>query len=138
MGQEETLGGYIRRLLTERGMSMREASMQAGLAPETISQILRRGVTTRPRADTLLAIAEALAGDYARMLELAGYMQEGAEDTLRDAVLQRKIARLAQVLAGLPLELKYRMADEIIIQAEAARAVYEAAMQYHDERQGDG
>lgn len=137
METSESLGGYIRRLLEERGMSMREASMQAGLAPETISQILRRGQRTKPRADTLLAIAEAVGGDYARMLALAGYLQEGAEDVLRDAVLRRKIERLAQVLAGLPLELKYRMADEIIIQAEAARAVYEAAAQYHDEHQGE-
>jgi len=133
MEKRETLGGYIRRLLDERGLSMREASMDAGLAPETISKILRRGQRTKPRADTLLAIAETIGGDYARMLELAGYMQDGAEEVLRDAVLQRKIQRLTRVLAGLPLELKYRMADEILIQVEAARAVYEAAASYHAE-----
>jgi len=125
----QTLGEYIGDLCEERGLSMRAASMRAGLAPETVSKILRRGPTTRPRADTLLAIAEAIGGDYARMLELAGYMQDGAEAVLRDAVLRRKIERLAQVFDALPLEMRYRMADEMIIQAEAVRAMYEAAVE---------
>lgn len=132
MNGGETLGGYIRRLLDDRGMSMREASMRAELAPETISKILRRGKATRPRADTLLAIAESLGGDYARMLDLAGYLQDGSEETLRDAVLRRKIQRLAQILDALPLEMQYRLADEIVIQAEAVRAMYEAIQDQHE------
>jgi transcriptional regulator with XRE-family HTH domain len=70
------LGDYIATLLEQRHLSMREASMRADLAPETISQLLRRGPSSKPRPETLLMIAEALDGDYVHMLRLAGHLPE--------------------------------------------------------------
>ena len=48
--------------------------MKSGLAPETISQILRRGKTNTPRPDTLRMLADALGGSFEYMMQLAGHL----------------------------------------------------------------
>lgn len=65
--------------------------MKAGLAPETISQIVRRGKTSTPRPDTLQLIADALGGSYRRMMVLAGYLEDvegfnGLDPDIKDVV----------------------------------------------------
>jgi transcriptional regulator with XRE-family HTH domain len=100
MGQRERmptnhtpLSEYILELLKNQNMSMREGSMKAGLAPETISQIIRRGKTSTPRPDTLQMLADALGGSYQRMMILAGYLEDqpgfdGLDPELKDVVYQ--------------------------------------------------
>ena len=87
------LSQYILELLKNQNLSMREASMKAGLAPETISQIIRRGKTSTPRPDTLRLIASALGGSYQKMMILAGHMEEppgfnGIKPEIREVVYE--------------------------------------------------
>ena len=68
------LGRYILKRLKQKNLSMRQASLDAGLAPETVSQVIRRGRTSTPRPDTLRLIADAIDGDYHQMMVLANYV----------------------------------------------------------------
>jgi lambda repressor-like predicted transcriptional regulator len=68
------LGRYILKCLKRKNLSMRQASLDAGLAPETVSQVIRRGKTSTPRPDTLRLIADAIDGNYHQMMVLANYV----------------------------------------------------------------
>lgn len=99
MTRTSPLGEYILTLLEDQNLSMREASMRAGLAPETVSQIIRRGKSSTPRPDTLKLIASALGGNYQYMMILAGHLSPAPaaldqETRARLEELARKLALL--------------------------------------------
>ena len=97
MDNQSPLGQYILELCQRQNLSLREASVKSNLAPETISQILRRGRSTKPRSDTLNAIADALGGDFTQMMRLAGHLPPApTESRLREA------EEVTQVLASIP------------------------------------
>ncbi len=68
------LGRYILNLCESNRLTMRKASMKAGLAPETISKILRSGDRQTPRPETLRLIADNLGGSYDEMMRMAGHL----------------------------------------------------------------
>jgi transcriptional regulator with XRE-family HTH domain len=107
---------------------MRQASMKAGLAPETISLILRRGPESHPRPDTLMAIAEALGGNLTYMMRLAGHLPPSPAEA-EDAELRRKVNHIIEIFEGLPHDLQLKMADQIIVQAEATKVAFAAGKQ---------
>jgi hypothetical protein len=71
--QMTPLAQYLVKLCAERNLSWRAASMRAGLSPEAISLIVRRGHKARP--ESLRKFAEGVGGDYLRMMELAGHLK---------------------------------------------------------------
>ena len=66
------IADYIMNLCRQQHLSMREASIKAGLSTETVGVIVRRG--NPPRPDTLRAIARALGGDYDHMMRISGHL----------------------------------------------------------------
>lgn len=125
MGKPYPLGDYIAGLCEQRNLSMRQASMQAGLAPETISLIIRRGPDSHPRPDTLMAIAEALGGNLTHMMTLAGHLPPSPAE-IEDMELRRKVNQIIEIMEELPHDLQLKMADQIVIQAEATKVAFAA------------
>jgi transcriptional regulator with XRE-family HTH domain len=75
MKKATTLGEYVLEMLSRHpDLSMRSASMKAGLNPNAVHQIAS-GERPHPRHDTLKAIADTLGTehDYYEMCQLAGY-----------------------------------------------------------------
>ena len=75
MNKPTELSNYVLEMLGRHpDLSMRSASIQAGLNPNSIQQIVN-GQRPHPRHDTLKAIADALGTehDYYEMCRLAGY-----------------------------------------------------------------
>ncbi len=64
-------GAFIRPLLTDRGLTMRRACLQAGMNQSTLAHYLR-GIRA-PTRDSLLLLAETLDIDANEMLAAAGY-----------------------------------------------------------------
>lgn len=120
------LGEYLLKLCRQRNLSMREASVRAGLGTETIGTIVRRGNSTKPRPDTLWQIATAIGGDFERMMVLAGHMPAPASVDAQRINLRRKVDRIAELLSTLPPNLQDRLADALIVQVEASKAAFEA------------
>lgn len=96
MAEPTPLGKYIKDLCKRQGKSMRAASIAAGLGSETIGQIVRRRNTTRPRPETLQAIAWELDGSYRHMMYLAGHEDKPEEEVLIEA------AEIAELISSLP------------------------------------
>lgn len=115
MGELTELGRYVLDLINEQNLSLREASMKAGLAPETISQMLRRGKTSTPRPDTLRMIADALGGDYRRMMELAGHLPSGPITPLVDVP---QLRNFAERVSKLPPERQRRIMEAALLLLE--------------------
>jgi transcriptional regulator with XRE-family HTH domain len=113
------LGQYIVQLCQKQNLSMREASSRSGLAPETISKILRRGESTRPRPQTLQAMADGLGGDFEHLMVLAGHLPAIAEG--QDPEIERKARQLQalwrEVRATAPEALE-RLMSLAVLQAE--------------------
>ena len=65
---ETPLGNEIRRLLDEKGMSVKELSDKAGLSADGVRNLLI-GKATSPRATTLQAIADALGVPGTRLMQ---------------------------------------------------------------------
>lgn len=96
MAEPTPLGKYILDLCERQGISMRAASVRAGLGTETIGQIVRRRKRTRPRPETLQAIARALGGSYRRMMYLAGHEEQADDAVLIEA------QEIAELISSLP------------------------------------
>jgi hypothetical protein len=70
-----TIADYIKEILDRHpGLSMRKASLQAGLNENEVQQIIK-GDRPTPRPDTLKAITDTWGtlGDYIELMRLAGY-----------------------------------------------------------------
>jgi transcriptional regulator with XRE-family HTH domain len=119
---------YLTALVKESDLSMREASLKCGLAPETISVILRRIRYGVPRPETLRAIAEGLGGDYETMMILAGHLESPAIDLDHDEDLRRDLLRLAMLWArvkNVAPELLPQLTDQAADQAQLILAMAE-------------
>lgn len=103
MGDDYTeLGQYIMALCTAQNLSLRQASMRAGLDPTTIARILQRDGQNIPRADTLAKIAGALNGDFYHMMGLAGHLPPvGEQETIEGVELYAKFQRLQHLVREL-------------------------------------
>lgn len=123
------LAEYILDLLEKQNMSMREGSMRAGLAPETISQVIRRGRTNTPRPDTLRLIATALGGSYRKMMVLAGHLEPqpgiGGMDPEIQEIVEELIDRWDSIARRDPSGESLRQLLTIVTTQAAA---FEAAM----------
>jgi len=109
---------------------LREASMKAGLAPETLSKILRRGASSTPRPDTIQQIADALGGDYIEMMRLAGHLETPEVEALRPTETWRKLGEIGEMLSDLPSDLQGELLNSLVVQTQAARTLYEAGIKY--------
>lgn len=92
---EYPFGDYILELCRSQNLSLRDASMRAELAPETISQMLRRRGTPRP--DSLRLIADNLGGSYQHMMVLAGHLSAPPSDNDVDPILRAKANELIAI-----------------------------------------
>jgi transcriptional regulator with XRE-family HTH domain len=133
------LGQYIVDLLNRHNLSMREASIRADLSPETVSQIVRRGRTTRPRPETLYQLAHALGGDFYHMLELAGHVPPHSDSRdipihIRAAV--DEIVHIWRKLGDLDPEAQRQLMNIAIIQAEAFLATTQRRTEKEAENTG--
>lgn len=69
----ETLEEALKRLCAERGWSWRQASFRAGLNPDYLSNLFKKG-HGRPKADTLRALAWAFGKDKEERDSIYGYL----------------------------------------------------------------
>ena len=95
VGDTSRLGEYILGLLDKHNLSMREASIRAGLSPAAVNMIVRRGKLTQPRPDTLQALASVLDGDFRYMMQLAGHLPSRNDD--RNSRLQYRVDEIAAI-----------------------------------------
>lgn len=97
----EGLEAYLSDLVKRSGLSLREASIKCGLAPETLSVILRRIRYGVPRPETLRSVADGLGGDYQTMMILAGHLEAPTLDLEldNDQDLRHDLLRLAMLWA---------------------------------------
>jgi len=129
-GQPMTQSNLAQWLIEEcekRNLSWAEASRNAGVSPNTISQIVN-GV--KPGQKRLSALAEYFGASPERVFRMAGLLPDRATTDAQRAELRRKVEHIAELLADLPPDLQDRLADAIIVQAEASKAVFEAAERY--------
>jgi transcriptional regulator with XRE-family HTH domain len=118
---EPQLIDWINDQLGRTNLSQSEASRRAGLGPNAISEIIN-GRT--PGLKVCIALGEFFGVSVEYVLRLAGHLPP------RQAVpseLRRKVDRIAELLTTLPPDLQDRLADALIIQAEASKAAFVAA-----------
>jgi repressor LexA len=75
------LGQYIEEWLTEHDKSQGWLAYKTGLTPAAISRIINQ--PRKPKAETLLALAEAMRVDSAVLFEMAGYAVRNLPEMLR-------------------------------------------------------
>lgn len=95
------LGQYIVALVGAQNMSLRQASIKAGLEGTTIAKILQRDGRVIPTPQTLDRIARGLNGDFLHMMRLAGHLPPEASqdtDTIDDPELYAKFQRLHDLI----------------------------------------
>lgn len=122
----DTLGQYILDLCDKQNLSMRQASIRAGLSEDTIGVIVRRD--TRPRPETLKAISEGIDGDFQLMMILAGHIEPPSLQGFdREVVaLGRQLQEEWQRLIKADPEHAVEIMRSTIIQAQALRVALEA------------
>lgn len=130
------LGAYLVDSCERHNLSMREASLRAGLSDATISVIVRRGDDTTPRPETLQTLARTLDGDFQHMMRLAGHLPPAPQRAIDDERLQAKLQRLTEVLSRLPPDLQARIMEQAILLAEVVDAAYRRSAR--DEGEPDG
>ena len=133
MTETSELGAYILELCDKNNMSMREASMESGLSPETIGVIVRRGKTTKPRPDTLRQIASGLGGSYEYMMQLAGHWPKpdnGVDPRLQDTA--NRLIEVWEVLLKLDPQAAENLLRIAVMQAEMVKAAVQANAKRHE------
>lgn len=111
MEKATTLGEYVLEMLSRHpDLSMRSASIKAGLNPNAVHQIAS-GERPHPRYDTLKAIADTLGTehDYYEMCRLAGY-----PTPIPPGVDNREEVKLLTLFRTLPEEEKEQLLQTII------------------------
>jgi len=126
MSQEE-LAAWLMARCEELNLSWAEASRRAGVSPNAISEIVNG---TPAGVKRLSALAEYFGASPERVFRMAGLLPDRATTDAQRAELRRKVEHIAELLADLPPDLQDRLADAIIVQAEASKAVFEAAERY--------
>jgi transcriptional regulator with XRE-family HTH domain len=131
MSQEE-LAAWLMARCEELNLSWAEASRRAGVSPNAISEIVNG---TPAGVKRLSALADFFGVSREYVFRLAGHLRNRATTDAQRAELRRKVEHIAELLADLPPDLQDRLADAIIVQAEASKAVFEAAERYVVEEQ---
>ena len=73
------LGGYLAEIRNERGYSQRDLAEKCGISAAEICRV-ENGKRQKPSPAVLRAIADALVISYPYLMQLAGYMEENAEE----------------------------------------------------------
>ena len=110
-GQPMTQSNLAQWLIEEcekRNLSWAEASRNAGVSPNTISQIVN-GV--KPGQKRLSALAEYFGASPERVFRMAGLLPDRATTDAQRAELRRKVEHIAELLADLPPDLQDRLAE---------------------------
>jgi transcriptional regulator with XRE-family HTH domain len=110
MEKATTLGEYVLEMLSRHpDLSMRSASIKAGLNPNAVHQIAS-GERPHPRHDTLKAIADTLGTehDYYEMCRLAGY-----PTPIPPGVDNREEVKLLTLFRTLPEEEKEQLLQTV-------------------------
>ena len=115
---------WLNEQLERTNLSQSEASRRAGLGPNAISEIIN-GRT--PGLKVCVALAEFFGHSPEWVLRLAGHLPDRAPRDTQRAELRHKVERIAEVLATLPPDLQDRLADALVIQAEASKTAFDAA-----------
>lgn len=97
VGEQTELGAYILALCNSQNLSLRAASMRAGLEEGTISKILQRDGQSIPMPETLGKIAAGLGGDFLHMMRLAGHLPPGGNSD-NDPLSVELRAKLEQLI----------------------------------------
>ena len=94
------LGQYIKALCESHNLSLRQASIRAGLESTTIAKILQRDGRVVPTPHTLDRIAKGLGGDFLHMMRLAGHLppEVSQDETIDDPELYTKMQRLMSLI----------------------------------------
>jgi transcriptional regulator with XRE-family HTH domain len=111
MEKTTTLGEYVLEMLNRHpDLSMRSASMKAGLNPNAVHQIAS-GERPHPRHGTLKAIADTLGTehDYYEMCRLAGY-----PTPVPPGIDNRKEVQLLTMFRALPEQEQEQLLQTII------------------------
>ncbi|WP_203332622.1 helix-turn-helix domain-containing protein [Planococcus beigongshangi] len=67
-------GEYIKKIRTEKGLSMRELERRSGISQSYISQ-LEKGSQQNPKTDTIQKLANGLNTSYKDLMEKAGIIE---------------------------------------------------------------
>lgn len=129
MTELTALGQYIVDLVDGQNLSLREASMRAGLAPDTISKILRRGETNTPRPSTLQMIADGLGGNFDYMMHLAGHAPLPESGNPELVATANRLIEIWQLLRKLDPERARELERIAVMQAEMVLAAARAGRQ---------
>ena len=99
----EKFSSYLQRLLQARGLTMRRASLSAGLDHGAVGRFIRG---RRPHRDSCLLLAEALQVDPNEMLAMAGYEPMPVVDRSRidPQEFPPDVKAFARELATMPAE----------------------------------
>ena len=73
------LGSYLVQVRSERGYSQRDLAEACGISAAEICRV-ENGKRQKPSPAVLRAIADALVISYPYLMQLAGYMEENAEE----------------------------------------------------------
>ncbi len=117
MSGNNDVGGQLRRLRLERGLSQERLAEAAGLSRDAVARIERGD--RAPRVATLSALAEALDSSAAAVL--AGHPGRLPRPD-GSARLQRRVDRIQQVLATVPEDLADRIVRAIAVLCRPAVA----------------
>jgi len=102
MPYSEQWGATIRDLLTQRGLSLRQAGLLLGMHPTQVGD-MRKGWI--PKAEKVRAIARALQIPENRLLTVAGYSTRKATTKERLAEDVKEISRKLDQIANSILAL---------------------------------
>lgn len=104
MKPNRTLSELVRRLRAKSGLSLRELEEASGIHRANLSR-LERGEASRPKPETLTALAEVFNVDASELLTAAGYTADKA------AALPNLTTYLRSKYAHLPASARKELAD---------------------------
>lgn len=110
MSKEAEFGELIRRLRTERGLSLRKAATKIGVTHMRLDE-LERGSSrsterpTRARRELVCQIADAYGISRDTLLELAGYAKESPDLGADEQLLIDMVRRLDEHHRALAIQL---------------------------------
>lgn len=119
MGSLKALGEFLDKRIKAKGWSRNETARRAKISSSGLSTLLRG--LTKPRAETLKALAEALDIEEYRLLYLAGML-----DYIPTSNLDQSAAYIARRLTDLPPNYREVAIDAIAAQLDAFYDLYES------------
>jgi transcriptional regulator with XRE-family HTH domain len=133
MANLKALGEFLDKRIKEKGWSRNEAARRSKISSSGLSTLLRG--LTKPRAETLKALADALDLEEWRLLHLAGML-----DQIPTGSLDQSAAYIAKRLTDLPPDFREYAIDALAAQLDAMYDFYEAhkkvTQRYEDQLRG--